>query len=278
MMCIRWGFQRSIPSKTTEQPSTVSESHIIPISCMCPPSSHSFQFKSYSPVASLDQSSMVKVGVGLAPRQFSSGAFSSYYQYPASNGRILTTPTTNLDQSQRFVDPFGGTATVSQAAAIGSAYWHSISGSSPSSLAQYLSAETYDVRQETRMLATAAAAALYESRSFDDLAVCSQWPNPCGISDGRFVSGDFSDSFGLASSIGQYHQEGNSPQRSRLKVIVTYNNFHEWNNMRLRAYFETDFNALVSPGGMYGTVRYRDEVATVIHHLIGIPCISNESI
>ena len=41
---------------------------------------------------------------------------------------------------------------------------------------------------------TAAVDALYNTPLFDDIAVCSQWPNPCGESDGRFVDGYVTDS------------------------------------------------------------------------------------
>jgi len=204
-------------------------------------------------VASLDQrASSLDVRVGIAPQRFSTQSFPEYYQYPAKNAAVLTSPTSRLDIYQRFVNPFGGTsATVSQAAAIGSAHWASLSGSVPALLSQFLSAESYNQRNDVVTEWKDYGDTMYENKIFDNLAVCSQWPNPCGISDGRFVSGLYSDAFGLASSIGQYHREGYDPQRSTLKVIVTNNNYYTANNVKLRAYFATDFNSNVSPGGEY---------------------------
>ncbi|KAL7542169.1 hypothetical protein ACHAWF_012202 [Thalassiosira exigua] len=95
---------------------------------------------------------------------------------------------------------------------------------------------------------------VYGNSSFDNFAVCSQWPNPCGERDAFLVDGWFIDNPALVSNVAHYQKRrGNATalSGSALKVIVTNCN-EEWNTTFNRAqilnYFSTYFNQGVQPG------------------------------
>lgn len=199
--------------------------------------------------ALLDQQAPLNAYTSVAPGSFTPTTYGNYFNYPASNGNVLTNPTNPTQRTQRFSDPFyGNAATVTQAASISSADHGILSGLAPSALHQYLSVETAYTSAALRDAFYEAGGDAYDGDDNDDLAVCTQWPDFCGTADGRFLDGRSSDGFGLASTIGQYHQEGNSPSGRPLRIVLTNTNYYNWNNARFRSYFDTDFNANVEPG------------------------------
>jgi hypothetical protein len=106
---------------------------------------------------------------------------------------------------------------------------------------------------------------MYQTPSFDNFAVCSQWPNVCGETDGYLVDGWFIDNPALVINVAHYQRRNkndnnNSTSNSSsntttgsttLKVIITNTN-DVWNTTFNRAqllhYFSTYFNQNVQPG------------------------------
>ena len=104
---------------------------------------------------------------------------------------------------------------------------------------------------------------VYGNSSFDNFAVCSQWPNTCGEQDAFLVDGWFVDNPALVANIAQYQSRhergGNSTSSGRLKVIITNCN-EQWNTTFNRAqilnYFSSYFNQDVAPGGFLWAPGY----------------------
>jgi hypothetical protein len=103
---------------------------------------------------------------------------------------------------------------------------------------------------------------MYQTPSFDNFAVCSQWPNVCGETDGYLVDGWFIDNPALVINVAHYQQRNNQDNNSSsssnstttgstLKVIITNTN-DVWNTTFNRAqilhYYSTYFNQNVQPG------------------------------
>lgn len=103
---------------------------------------------------------------------------------------------------------------------------------------------------------------MYQTPSFDNFAVCSQWPNVCDETDGYLVDGWFIDNPALVINVAHYqrrnnHNNNNSSSSksttagSTLKVIITNTN-DAWNTTFNRAqilhYYSTYFNQNVQPG------------------------------
>jgi hypothetical protein len=95
-----------------------------------------------------------------------------------------------------------------------------------------------------------AVAELYDKPLIDGFAVCSQWPNSCGMLDGMFVDGWISDNPALAVNIGQYHISGGDLDMP-MKVILTNTN-EQWptdfDYTQLLQYFQSPLNEGVEPG------------------------------
>jgi len=175
---------------------------------------------------------------------------------PAFNDNFVATGTMRL--------PFGGggvedgASTVIQVAAISSAAVGDISPLVPSAYAQALSRNRFFIEEEATIpsltLGTfdAAVNQLYQSRLLDDFAVCGQWPNACGPSDGWFIDGGFTDNPSLVINIAQYHQEENADLTKTMKIVVTNTNSQPinatYNVGQLLVYFATDFNQNIRPG------------------------------
>ncbi|KAL9188219.1 hypothetical protein ACHAXT_006597 [Thalassiosira profunda] len=103
---------------------------------------------------------------------------------------------------------------------------------------------------------------VYKNSSFDNFAVCSQWPDSCGEEDGFLVDGWFVDNPALVANVAHYQKQNRDATTSAsgpLKVIVTNCN-EVWNTTYNRAqilnYFSSYFNEGVSPGGFLWAPGY----------------------
>mmetsp|Transcript_18470 Transcript_18470/g.39991 ORF Transcript_18470/g.39991 Transcript_18470/m.39991 type:complete len:752 (+) Transcript_18470:440-2695(+) len=153
--------------------------------------------------------------------------------------------------------PFGGNpegALVAQVAAVTSAAAGTSSPALPSVFTQALSKQRARVRQSAGLAALtafdAAVGALNNRAISDDLAVCGQWPNPCGERDGWFIDGGFADNPSVAMNIASYHSRPNADLTKRLKLVLTVTNqrFNAYVQNILLQYFATDFNQGIAPG------------------------------
>ena len=193
-----------------------------------------------------------------APVNLTFGEYSDFYLYPATNGSVFTElPDLNSYPRAFFRAPFGGAPTVMQVAASSSASAGTLSGAVPSLLAQTLSVNYFEAsvlqlppEQSAALLAKVASAAnmIYNFPLFNDFAVCTQWPSPCVLTDGRLVDGAFSDGTNLALNIGHYQTIEQGDLSKTLKVIITSNNYALDTNVNVLSYFQTTFNGVVAPG------------------------------
>ena len=91
---------------------------------------------------------------------------------------------------------------------------------------------------------------VYQDSSFDNFAVCSQWPNlPCQEDDAYMMDGWFVDNPALPINIG--HIQKKIGRNGTIKVILTNCNDvwdNEWNRAQYLAYFSTYFNKDIAPG------------------------------
>jgi len=216
---------------------------------------------------------------GTTSPDFNAKDFSDYYLYPGTDGTIYTAEPAGTGESRNlrggsrgsspmtssgmFSAPFGGkTPTTAQIASISSAAAGSYSPLVPSVFAQMTSmyrdmiknsgklgpAETrYALRKFDQALNQA-----YNTPLLDDIAVCSQWPEPCSAenNDGRFMDGGFTDNPAFAMNIAQYQQENSLD--TPLKIVLTNTNHAALNSTyeqsMLLSYFNTTFNTGVEPG------------------------------
>lgn len=154
--------------------------------------------------------------------------------------------------------PFGGTAepTVIQLAAMSSAAAGLASPASPSVFSQALSQHRHNVLESTGLLALVAfdlaVNEIYQSSFWDHVAVCSQWPKPCGPNEGYLIDGVFVDNPALATNIAEYQHGANANLSKTLRIILTNTNqdFNDTDKLvQFFQYFDTDFNEGISPGG-----------------------------
>jgi hypothetical protein len=196
-----------------------------------------------------------------APTSYNSTDWEDYVRYPPPESADILTTVTKLQKRSTttsfFRKPFGGMdPTVAQLAASSSSVYSAYSRSNPSIFSQQGS--IIDVfLQEANVTAVERAIALqlvqsayqsiYETPIFEDCAVCTQWPEPCGDMDGRIIDGGYVDGPTLAQTIGQY-QNGGGDLSKTLKVILTNHNYYEDTNFRFLGYFRTSFNEGIAPG------------------------------
>jgi hypothetical protein len=163
-----------------------------------------------------------------------------------------------------FDRPFRGKApTAAQISAASSAMFGSLSGIVPSLLAQRFSEEGRHAGANVSILLETAQY-LYDAKILDGLAVCTQYPRPCGDRDGMFVDGGYTDSPGLALSIGEYQSLEATDLTKTLKVLlvdspgISIHGNSDNNNPAAGGtgstdswmnYFVTEHNRDVPPGG-----------------------------
>lgn len=153
--------------------------------------------------------------------------------------------------------PFGGNgqATVLQLAAMSSAAAGLVSPASPSVFSQALSAQRDTVLETVGFFALIAfdiaVGGIYEAPFWDNVAVCAQWPNPCGPTDGYLIDGAFVDNPAFAMNIAQYQHQEDADLSKTLRVVLTDTNqkFNSTGSIsEILQYFQTDFNEGVAPG------------------------------
>lgn len=178
-----------------------------------------------------------------------------FHLYPASNGTVLIDPISTENVSSSLSQPFGGgDSSVVQVAAISSAAAGTSSPLVPSVFSQVFSVERHEIKQNATSIRLKkyddAVATFYNESIFDKFAVCNQWPNPCGESDGRFIDGWISDNPAFVINVAQYQVAGGDLNET-LKVILTNTN-EEWGtefqHTQVLQYFESSINIDVEPG------------------------------
>jgi hypothetical protein len=116
---------------------------------------------------------------------------------PSPNASIYAMEIPSHSGTGVLAPPFrGDSPLVTQVAASSSAALSQYSASAPSVFAQYFSIRKYDKRTSgflSKSLEFFTARFLYASPLTREMAVCTQWPLKCGINDGRFLDGSFSD-------------------------------------------------------------------------------------
>lgn len=107
-----------------------------------------------------------------------------------------------------FRDPLGGQPpTTLQITAASSASTSFLSPSVPAGLAQFQSLLDYEVqfgqfadlsqffKDIIRQEVTGLFEYIYQRPIFQGMSLCTQWPEPCGLTDGQFIDGGFADTF-----------------------------------------------------------------------------------
>jgi len=105
---------------------------------------------------------------------------------------------------------------------------------------------------------------IYRNASFDNFAVCSQWPNPCGEQDAFMIDGWFTDNPTLVINVAQHQKLKQNPldnlqDEGPLKVIITNTNEvwdNEFNRVQFLQYFSSYFNQGVAPGDFLWAPTY----------------------
>lgn len=200
--------------------------------------------------------------------------YDDYYLYPGTNGSLYASDTENhkrlrgtsssgdISPTGSVRTPFGGaTPSVSQLASISSAAMGLYSGSVPSSLAQTASVYREDIKDSELGFVKKRLAlegldrltnTLYQLPLFDDLAICSQYPSPCGTTDFRFLDGGFTDNPSFAQNIANYQASENYNPDEPLKMVLTNTNHasmeSEYEQSMILSYFNTTFNKDIEPG------------------------------
>jgi hypothetical protein len=193
-----------------------------------------------------------------APAEFLFSDWADFYLFPPStDGSILTSvPGATLVGEIR--PPFNGEPSAVQIAAASSAATADLGGASPSALAQRLSTVSFGIsisplvpdalKPSFLALVDQAANTSYTIPGFEDLGVCSQWPESCTERDARLMDGGFTDGPTVAMNIGQYQTVDNGDLSRYMKIIFTNHNYFADSNVKFLSYFETPFNKDVAPG------------------------------
>ena len=99
---------------------------------------------------------------------------------------------------------------------------------------------------------------VYKNSSFDNFAVCSQWPNSCGELDAFMIDGWFIDNPALVINVGNQQQK-QEDATNPIKVILTNTN-DKWNAtfnyVQILQYYNTYFNEGVDPGSFLWAPTY----------------------
>mmetsp|Transcript_30398 Transcript_30398/g.64340 ORF Transcript_30398/g.64340 Transcript_30398/m.64340 type:complete len:656 (+) Transcript_30398:96-2063(+) len=192
--------------------------------------------------------------------QHSFSDWEDFYLYPADNGTVHINGEghSEIANGDTFSQAFGGgDSTVIQVAAISSAAAGMQSPLVPSTFTQRFSERRYQLLEEDATIARLnmfdkAVSRQYNQTLLDGFAVCSQWPNPCGSTDGLYVDGWVIDNPALVINVGQYHISGEDLSKT-MKVILTNTN-EEWGEgndfqyTQILQYFESPINQNVEPG------------------------------
>lgn len=200
--------------------------------------------------------------LGLDPTKFSFSDWEDFYLYPGENGTVRIPNDSGIEEAGVFQDPFttsGGTNVI-QAASTGSALLGPYSGMVPSVFSQTFSVKRYAIQTSDKGLAekTVELEALdgpvtdkiYQLPLFFGLAVCSQWPSPCGEADSHFLDGLATDTTALSTTIGNYQSSPDADLSKTIKVLLSNNN-QVWNDtsnyQQILFHYSTAFNQNIAP-------------------------------
>jgi hypothetical protein len=148
-----------------------------------------------------DSSLPITTRTGPGPWKFNFKDWQRFFLYPTSIGDIFISEPTKSSETTLFRDPFGGNPTVGTLAAASSASFDFLSARAPSYFAQVSSVIKHDAKNTGNLVSkilkeTASLAQsnlLFNLDILSDFSVCSQWPNPCRATDGRFLDGAVTD-------------------------------------------------------------------------------------
>ena len=211
--------------------------------------------------ANKDQPSTLSTVTRNAPATFDLEDFSDFYLYPGKDGSVTTTLTGNTTMltETTFRHPFSGDhATVTQVASSSSATSGNYAGSVPSVFAQSTSVSLAGIsatvpagpqQDQAKLQVLGLTNFLYATGVADGYAVCTQWPEPCGDSDGRFIDGSFTDGATLALNVAEYQASEGGDLEKTMKVLLTDQNYVTDSPSNILSYFQTTFNEGVPPGG-----------------------------
>ena len=203
------------------------------------------------------------VGIAQTPSQFSFEDWEDFYLYPAEVGTVHIEDFAKIKNSlsQAFG---GGDSTVTQVAAISSAFPGPVSPLVGSSFSQFFSKARYDLLEpngtaEDNTLQEAKAkialfdgviAKWYDQPLFDKFAVCNQWHNTCGATDSYYIDGAYVDNPSLVIYVAQF-QMSSGDLKQTLKVILTNTN-EVWGTAKqftqILQYFKSPISQGVEPG------------------------------
>lgn len=190
-------------------------------------------------------------GVGSAPDSADSPEWENFYLYPGTDGTVLTESTPETQSRSTFQAPFRNGPTISQIASASSAAAAIFADSAPSVMMQFMSALSAAATESgnffMRLIIDSIPGTLYSNSMLSELAVCSQWPDDCGETDGRFLDGLLADNGALAMNIGEYQKNGGDLEKT-LKIFYSHNDFADSNNVNFLSYFSTTFNQGIEPG------------------------------
>lgn len=191
-----------------------------------------------------------------APYRIRFNDWKDFYLYPGNDGDVFASSEPSITVNGRLADFFGGgSPMISQIMAASSATLGRFSGATPSYLVHFFSVNRYEYLMSSVInriwhlsLWRTAMNIFYHLPQTRGTMVCSQWPAPCGKSDGWFADGGNTDGPSLALNIGQYQTVDAGSLANTMKVIVTNNNFFEDTNVKFLSYFSTTFNQGIPPG------------------------------
>jgi hypothetical protein len=149
-----------------------------------------------------DSSLPITTRTGPGPWKFKINDWKNFFLYPSSTGDIfIPAPTKSSGTTRVLRDPFSGNPTIGTLAAASSANLDYLSARAPSYFAQRNSVALYDAKNTGNLLSKlvkeatnfAQSSLLFNLDILAGFSVCSQWPNPCGDADGRFLDGGVTD-------------------------------------------------------------------------------------
>ena len=195
--------------------------------------------------------------IGSTPKEHSFSDWDAFYLYPGTNGTHYIESgnvfESNNTDKYELEEPFVGAPSVTQIAAISSAAAGAFSPLVHSVFTQGLSKQRHDIITDDDGTSGLRAfertvKQLYSNSLFDNFAVCSSWPVPCGLKDGHFIDGAFVDNPSLAMNLGQFYSS-DGWWRKTIKVVLTNTNQNaDTKYTSILQYFDSPLNEGVPPG------------------------------
>lgn len=197
------------------------------------------------------------VSISQTPKSHSFKDWEDFHLFPGKNGNVYTDQVTESKSSLSPAFGSGKDSTLVQVAAISSAAAGAGSPLAPSLFSQFTSPIGYELEQQNTTTALKlfeqAVARIYDEPILDKFAVCNQWPNQCGLSDGVFIDGGFVDNPALVINVAQYQIAGGDLDDT-LRVILTNTN-QAWGTdyqySLFLQYFNSPINEGIEPGAYH---------------------------